>query len=120
MIGSEGTLAFLAEVTYRTVPERLHKASALALFGDVADAARATMLLRDGPVSAVELMDRASLRSVESKPGMPPELLGLGEGAAALLIETRAAEAGGSRRKSRRCSSGWRRCRRSARSSSRR
>jgi D-lactate dehydrogenase len=93
MIGSEGTLGFMAEVTYRTVPEQLHKASALALFPDVADAARATTLLQGGPVSAVELMDRASLRSVESKPGMPPELLGLGDHAAALLIETRATEA---------------------------
>src|SRR5512133_2357169 len=74
MIGSEGTLAFLAEVTYRTVPEQPHKASALALSPDVAGAARATVRLQGGPVSAVELMDRASLRSVEAKPGMPPEL----------------------------------------------
>jgi D-lactate dehydrogenase len=92
MIGSEGTLAFISEITYRTVPEQPHKASALALFRSVGDAARATMLLQGGPVSAVELMDRASLRSVEQKPGMPPELAGLPEDAAALLIETRAPE----------------------------
>ncbi|GAO03232.1 FAD-binding and (Fe-S)-binding domain-containing protein [Anaeromyxobacter sp. PSR-1] len=91
MIGSEGTLGFIAEVTYHTVPEHAHKASALALFAGVGDAARATMLLQGGPVAAVELMDRASLRSVEAKPGMPPELAGLPDGAAALLIETRAA-----------------------------
>jgi len=92
MIGSEGTLGFIAEITYRTVPEQPHKASALALFGSVGDAARATMLLQGGPVSAVELMDRASLRSVEGKPGMPPELRALSGDAAALLIETRAPE----------------------------
>jgi D-lactate dehydrogenase len=92
MIGSEGTLAFLAEITYRTVIEEPHRASALALFADIGKAARATALLKGGPVSAVELMDRASLRSVEAKPGMPPELRGLEDGAAALLIETRAAD----------------------------
>ena len=92
MIGSEGTLAFIAEVTYDTVADDPHRASALAIFPDIGQAARATMLLKGGPVSAVELMDRASLRSVEAKPGMPPEILGLGEDAAALLIETRAAD----------------------------
>jgi len=95
MIGSEGTLAFLAELTFRTVAELPHKASALALFAGVAEAARATQLLQGGPVAAAELMDRASLRAVEGKPGMPAELAGLPEGAAALLIETRAPDAAG-------------------------
>jgi D-lactate dehydrogenase len=92
MIGSEGTLAFMAEITYRTVVEEPHRASALALFRNIGDAARATMLLKGGPVSAVELMDRASLRSVEAKPGMPAGLAGLDADVAALLIETRAAD----------------------------
>jgi D-lactate dehydrogenase len=92
LVGSEGTLAFLSEVTYRTVVEDPHRATALALFASIGQAARATMLLKGGPVSAIELMDRASLRSVEAKPGMPPELRGLDEGAAALLIETRASD----------------------------
>ena len=90
MIGSEGTLAFMAEITYRTVEDDPHRATALALFASIGQAARATMLLKGGPVSAVELMDRASLRSVEAKPGMPAELVSLDDGAAALLIETRA------------------------------
>jgi D-lactate dehydrogenase len=90
LVGSEGTLAFFGEITYRTVVEHPHKASALAFFPDIGEAARATMRLSGGPVSAAELMDRASLRSVEGKPGMPPELSGLGARAAALLIETRA------------------------------
>ena len=69
MIGSEGTLAFIAEITYRTVPDHPHKASALVVFPDIANAARATQRLKGGPVSAVEMMDRASLRSVENKEG---------------------------------------------------
>jgi D-lactate dehydrogenase len=93
LVGSEGTLAFLSEVTFRTVEEQAHKASALAFYRDIGDAARAVQALSGGPVSAVELMDRASLRSVAGKPGMPPELATLDEDAAALLIETRAKDA---------------------------
>jgi D-lactate dehydrogenase len=94
MVGSEGTLGFVAEVTYRTVVDHPHKASALVLFPDVEQAARATMAVKGGPVSAAELMDRASLRSVESKPGMPAPLRELGPDACALLVETRAADPG--------------------------
>ena len=32
MIGSEGTLGFISEITYRTVPDHPHKATALILF----------------------------------------------------------------------------------------
>ncbi len=92
MVGSEGTLAFIAEVTYRTVVEHPHKASAMLYYPDIASACTATIRLKKGPVSAVELMDRASLRSVQDKPGMPAFLKGLPDDAAALLVETRAAD----------------------------
>lgn len=95
MIGSEGTLGFIAEITYRTVPEHAHKASALLLFPDIAEACRAVALLKPTPVSAVELMDRPALRSVEDKPGMPAEIIGVAEGVTALLVETRAEGAEG-------------------------
>jgi D-lactate dehydrogenase len=95
MVGSEGTLAFIAEITFATVEEHAHKASALVLFPDVETAARGTQRLSGGPVSAVELMDRASLRSVEAKPGLPPVLRTLGPGACALLVEVRAADPAG-------------------------
>jgi len=91
MVGSEGTLAFISEVTLRTVVDHPHRASALVLFPDIEQAAVATQRLRGGPVSAVELMDRASIRSVQDKPGMPPGLAGLGPTVCALLVETRAA-----------------------------
>ena len=91
MIGSEGTLAFISEITYRTVVEHPHKASALMIFENLQLACRATVKLKQGPVSAVELMDRPSLRSVEDKPGMPSFLKELGKDAAAILVETRAA-----------------------------
>jgi D-lactate dehydrogenase len=91
MIGSEGTLGFISEITLHTVPEHPHKASALILFAGIAGACTAVSLLKAAPVDAVELMDRASLRSVEEKPGMPADLRGLGDDVAALLVETRAA-----------------------------
>ena len=90
MIGSEGTLGFIAEITFRTVVDHRHKASALVIFPDIATAARAIQRLKGGPISAAEMMDRASLRSVEDKPGMPSQIRALGPDACALLIETRA------------------------------
>jgi D-lactate dehydrogenase len=90
MIGSEGTLGFISEITYHTVPEYADKASALMLFPSVVDACAAIVRLKRAPVAAAELMDRASLRSVEEKPGMPEFIRGLPQGATALLVETRA------------------------------
>ena len=95
MIGSEGTLGFISELTYRTVPELPHKATALILFPDIEIACQAVATLKACPVEAVELMDRASLRSVEGKPGMPDYLEGLDPQVASLLVETRAPSAAG-------------------------
>ena len=90
MVGSEGTLGFIAQVTFRTVVDHPHKASALVCFPDIEQAAIATQRLKEGPVSAVEMMDRASIRSVEQKAGLPTYLKDLGPAACALLVETRA------------------------------
>jgi D-lactate dehydrogenase len=92
MIGSEGTLGFIAEITYRTVPDLPHKASSLMLFPDIVTACNAVIILKRCPVDAVELMDRASIRSVENKEGMPGYLASLGADVAALLVETKAAD----------------------------
>ncbi len=91
MVGSEGTLGFISAVTYDTVPDHPHKASALLVFPDVESCCRAVTLLKQQPVSAVELLDRRSLRSVENKPGMPDWVKGLSASACALLVESRAA-----------------------------
>lgn len=93
MIGSEGTLGFIAEITYNTVPEYKYKASSLMLFPDIHTACKAVEIMKKTKVDAVELMDRAGLRSVEDKPGMPDYLKSLDEKVASLLVETRAADA---------------------------
>jgi D-lactate dehydrogenase len=95
LIGSEGTLGFLSAVTYRTVPDHANKAAALMLFDDLRTACTATTAMKATPVAAVELMDRAALASVESRPGMPAGLSALGPRAAALLVETRAEDMAG-------------------------
>jgi len=93
MIGSEGTLGFMSEVTYFTVEEHAHKASALILFEHLETACSAVTKLKPSPVVAVELLDRASLRAVQDKAGMPAGLRELPADGAALLVETRAATA---------------------------
>jgi D-lactate dehydrogenase len=93
MVGSEGTLGFISSITYRTVAEHRDKASALALFDELATACEAVSALKSAPVDAVELMDRAALASVEHKPGMPSAIRRLGANGAALLIETRGSDA---------------------------
>lgn len=90
MIGSEGTLGFIADVVYKTVVEHPHKASALILYPDVKSACQAIPLLQNQPVAAAELMDRAALASVEGQEGMPEYLSELGSAVTALLVETRA------------------------------
>jgi D-lactate dehydrogenase len=95
VVGSEGTLAFIAELTLRTVEEQAHKASALVLYPSIEEAARAVQRLDRQVVAAAEIMDRASLRSVEARPGMPPGLAGLGPEACALLVEVRSSTAEG-------------------------
>lgn len=89
MIGSEGTLGFISEITYNTVDEHPNKASALIFFPSVRTTCEAVAILKQTPVSAVEMMDRAGLRSVEDKAGMPGFIKELPEDAAALLVETR-------------------------------
>ncbi|MDH1542657.1 FAD-binding oxidoreductase [Stutzerimonas stutzeri] len=91
MVGSEGTLGFISAVTYDTVPDHPHKASALVVFPDVETCCLAVPVLKQQPVSAVELLDRRSLRSVEHKAGMPEWVKELSPAACALLIESRAA-----------------------------
>lgn len=88
MIGSEGTLGFIADISFKTVIEHPKKASSLMIFPDIEMACKAVVLLKDSPVSAVELIDRAGLRSVENEKGIPDFLKSIPVNACALLVET--------------------------------
>jgi D-lactate dehydrogenase len=93
LIGSEGTLGFIAEAVLHTLPDFSHKYTGMLYFDTVRDAAAAIAPLRESGARAAEIMDRASLRSVEAAPGVPPILRELPENAAAILVEYQAAEA---------------------------
>ena len=87
LVGSEGTLAFIAEAVLKSVPDLPVKVTAFLQFPDLHAACAAIIPLRDAGAAALELLDRASLKSVENQPGIPPTIKSLPDGAAALLVE---------------------------------
>jgi D-lactate dehydrogenase len=89
MVGSEGTLAFISNVTFKTVVDEKHKSCSLLIFNSIQDACNATILLKSSPVAAVELLDRDSIRSVENDSEAPDYFKTLHEDACALLVECR-------------------------------
>ena len=94
VIGSEGTLAFISDITYNTVIDHKHKALAMITYTNIALACEAVQILKaQGLVSAVELIDRTGVRSVDSAPGIPAFLKTIGPESCVILVETRAATA---------------------------
>lgn len=92
VIGSEGTLAFISDITYHTVTDQKNKALAMITYPTIAQACEAVQLLkRQDKVSAVEIIDRAGVRSVDQAPGIPEFLKSIGPESCVLLVETRAA-----------------------------
>lgn len=90
LIGSEGTLGFIAEAVLNTVPDYPAKSTALLYFNNMYDACQAIVPLISAGAEAIELMDRASLRSIEHIPGLPEIIKSLPQEAAALLVEFQA------------------------------
>ncbi len=64
LVGSEGTLAFMSEVTMKTLPMPQHKACAMIYFHDIRQAASAVVAMKNANVSAAELLDKRSLAAV--------------------------------------------------------
>jgi D-lactate dehydrogenase len=88
MIGSEGTLGFVAEVTFHTVPALPQALTGLALFPSLSAATSALPSLVAAGLGTIELMDATSLRVAQAQPDSTPELRSLAvDGHAALLIE---------------------------------
>ena len=88
MVGSEGTLAFLSEVTMKTEYDYPHKASAMLYFSDIKEACRAVVAMKkltnekgEWIAKGAELLDWKSLASVNDSTG---------EGLTAVLTETKA------------------------------
>ncbi len=72
MVGSEGTLAFLSQITMRTEYDYPYKASAMVYFTDIREACRAVVAMKkltdskeEWIVKGAELLDYKSLSSVD-------------------------------------------------------
>ena len=88
VIGSEGTLAFIAEATFRTVPAHPHAATALLVFPDLTSATGSLPDLVDAGFDTIELLDATSLRVSQSDPGATADIRALTvHRHAALLVE---------------------------------
>ncbi|WP_316817506.1 FAD-binding and (Fe-S)-binding domain-containing protein [Pedobacter nyackensis] len=90
LIGAEGTLGFIAEAVMETVPDYPYKTTAFLYFPNIYAACQAIIPLTVSGAEAVELMDRASLRSIDGLKGVPDRLKTLPETASALLVEFQA------------------------------
>lgn len=67
LIGSEGTLAFISEATFRTVPLNKFKQTYFFSFSSTTDLCNAIAILKENGASALEFMDSMSLESVQDK-----------------------------------------------------
>ena len=95
MIGSEGTLGFISEITYHTVAEHAHKASALMLFTGIGDACAAVTQLKQhaGRRGRADGSRLAALGGGQAGHA-GRRCARCREDGAALLVETRAADRG--------------------------
>jgi D-lactate dehydrogenase len=89
MVGSEGTLGFVSELTLRTVDEPPARATALVYFDSLEEAGRAVFPLARAGADALEILDSGSLRSIASEHALPFEVE---KRHAALLVELRRAD----------------------------
>ena len=88
VVGSEGTLAFVAEATWRTIPTKPNLATGLLVFPDLQRATAALPDLVAAGFATIELMDATSLRVGQRDADAAPVLRSLEvDQHAALLVE---------------------------------
>ena len=88
IIGSEGTLAFVAEATFRTVPIKPHVATSLLVFDSLQQATLSLSQLVESGLAAIELLDSTSLKVAQLDPKAPRELQDIQvQNHSALLVE---------------------------------
>lgn len=94
LIGSEGTLGFIAEAVLNTLPDYPLRYTGQLYFRNIQDAASAIAPIKASGARAAEIMDRAALRSVQHHHGVPAILSQLPDQAAAILVEYQAEDTG--------------------------
>ncbi|TJZ58720.1 FAD-binding oxidoreductase [Streptomyces piniterrae] len=95
MVGSEGTLGFIAETVFDTLPLDRHTSSALLFFPTLRAAAAAVPRFNEAGARAVEIMDGNTLRASVRVAGVPADWAELPKETAALLVEFRAPDQAG-------------------------
>ncbi|MCB5294144.1 FAD-binding and (Fe-S)-binding domain-containing protein [Arthrobacter sp. SO3] len=94
IVGSEGTLGFVAEAVFRTIPRLPHAAAGLLVFPDLEAANAALPALVGTGAATVELMDALSLKVGQTLKGTPAVVQDLAvRDHAALLVEYSAGSA---------------------------
>ena len=95
IVGSEGTLGFVAEAVFRTIPRLQHAAAGLLVFPDLEAANAALPALVETGAATIELMDALSLKVGQALKGTPAVVQDLTvRDHAALLVEYSAGSAG--------------------------
>ncbi len=89
MVGSEGTLGFIAEAVFDDRPDDSQRLTSMMIFPDMVTACAAVAPFVAAGAAAVELLDRASIAAVRGRPGVPERWDALPASATALLVEFR-------------------------------
>ena len=88
IVGSEGTLGFVAEAVFRTIPTLAHVTTSLMVFDGLEAANAALPALVDTGAATLELMDALSLKVGQGLPDAPPIIRDLAvANHATLLVE---------------------------------
>lgn len=92
IVGSQGTLAFVSEVVFDTIPLGKLHATALLIFPTLEAGAAAVPAFVAAGARAVELLDANTLRLSAHRPEAPTSWSALPDDACGLLVEFRAAD----------------------------
>jgi D-lactate dehydrogenase len=89
LVGSEGTLGFVSEAVFETVPFGRHTTTAFVLFPTIDDAVDCVRPLVGAGATATELMMVLSMKAAQAFVSIPPEWNEAPNDAAAILVEFR-------------------------------
>ncbi len=94
IVGSEGTLAFVAEVVFDTVPFGRHSSTAFVVFPGIDEAVACVPPLVAAGATATELMMVLAMKAAQAFAPIPQEWNEASNDAAAILVEFRSDDAG--------------------------
>ncbi|MFC5724672.1 FAD-binding and (Fe-S)-binding domain-containing protein [Streptomyces gamaensis] len=89
-VGSEGTLGFIADTVFRTLPLERFTCTGLLFFPTLEAAAAAVPLFNEAGARAVEVMDGSTLHACSEMDGVPDDWARVPREVTALLVEFRA------------------------------